>query len=631
MNELFSVGAIPVTPESYILQFISFVRVTGGHDRYKTVPQLIAFLKEIGFEPSIGSVEDVATLVAALENEVDADLDVMCGVILYLIDRHPTDAIRRRSTINFLLGFISSANRNEFVDLVTTSRVVPLFAGGIFPPIHDTDLGDDDWTMLFRGLVTITCQSDPFKTLDTARNNWTMVTQQGCISDYTYREVSAWTRLVTACAVLDFEAPGENQRVEKLFKGLDDETQSTIGELLRAQGKRAELLSFAEAIEALNDIQAKVDITYPWEGSRSTLPSPPAAIRFPSVPFRTDDNNDDAYGQPGNKPSNDVRAITTMKLPTPTQGATQTSQIRMGPPHQTKTDEAEPVDSFPVTVLAYTDAEELIGPSYFVNAIAGPFAMPIKIGFDSFSCITLIRHGLCDEGSVVVGTQRLLSGIAGEASIPGDTGTIEIRLPGGSPFLLTGFISSSLPQGIDVLVGSPQLKDMGATIRYQTDLVTVDLSKLDQSITLSPMTYGLVSHADSIDTMHKEAPPSLAGLPGPPRKMPWQLRTEPPALIGEDVIDEALPRAFPGKFGSYQEESDSGQNAGKTATEAWTSRDVVCHGDPLLRPWEADPPEHEWTMHSSAKGADKLPKLCRLSHEIRDSHTRTEFSRPTHA
>ena len=578
MNELFATGAIPVTPESYILQFISFVRIAGASEKYKTIPQLIAFLKEIGFQPSICTVEDVANLIAVLESETDAELDVICGVILHLIDRAPTDARRRRTTINFLLGFITSDNRKTFVDRVTSSHQVPLFAGGIFPPIHDTDLGDDDWAMLLRGLVTITCQTDPFKTLDTARTEWTRVVQRGCISDYLYREVAAWTKLVTVCASLNFEAPPENQRVDRLLANLDGETKTVIGQVLRGQVKRAELLTFAEAVETLNDIQTKLDITFAWEKPRRSEAQP--GMQFPPlapgsshpVPHRVGGSGANAYRKPYDKPPTiaekpayenhpkpdaahnynlrSKKGIPTFPVtvtekaapaPNPAQGASQEAQPQPETSPKQLDDGAKPLQSFAISIPSPTDANGLIGPSYYAPATAGPNSTPINVGFDSFSCITLIRQGLCLEASIVPGKQRSLSGVGGSASISGDTGTTEIRMATGGAFLLSGFISNTLPRGIDVLVGNPQLKNMGAVIGYRDDGVTVNIARLDLSIPLAPIVNDTVSHAVNIDTL----PELTLQLQGQLSDIPYQCRHDyqvPPHLqaAARAQIDEEI-------------------------------------------------------------------------------------------
>jgi hypothetical protein len=110
----------------------------------------------------------------------------------------------------------------------------------------------------------------------------------------------------------------------------------------------------------------------------------------------------------------------------------------------------------------------------------------IRVGFDTFSSVTLIKPGMCDDEDVVTGTPLPLSGIGGERMTSGKRGKIHLILED-KLFNITGCITET-PKGVDVLLGTPQLINMGAIIdlRQKTVLFknffmkTLDLKPIER-------------------------------------------------------------------------------------------------------------------------------------------------------
>ena len=130
-----------------------------------------------------------------------------------------------------------------------------------------------------------------------------------------------------------------------------------------------------------------------------------------------------------------------------------------------------------------------IGPTFGARALCNGNTQ-INIAFDTYSSITIIREDLCHPSDLSPGAPKLLSGVGGQATISGTTGTALIEVKGGR-FRINGYIGRT-PRGVDILIGTPQMLNMELQLSYRgsqptavipvLDNLTIPLSKIDDLI-----------------------------------------------------------------------------------------------------------------------------------------------------
>ena len=539
LARLFCTGTVPTAPANYILHMVSRVKVyVGEREQMFTIPRLVSHLSELGIAPSIDTIDDTSSLVTMLEAEIDAGAEIICGVILHLSQRGKSEE-RKRSVTNFIWNFISSENRPDLIMDIEASGSCPLFTGGLLPSPDSLLMEEEEWHLMFRGLVTILFrEASTFGVFEKVHSEWAQVRQTGSISEYIYTEVNLWSRLSNQCSFLKLEAPTGSQRVERLLMNLNEMTKRQLAELLRSEGRRTESMPYVDLIRILTTLQQRLDIQYTWE--KETQARKPSLRFSPTVtevsipssentecPFCRKKNVrhtlEQCFANPKNKriaaatpadatrpiqPNKDhaphkapgtqaakseatkeqvtprseglTRSNITPAMHTPESGGSSSGaghrynlrsrekqhgskqsfpvQPEREPQSEESQDEEEEhdINSFPVSAG--------ISPSFGFSAKT-KFGMPVTVGFDSFSCLTLFKEEVCEKEKIKQGNSLKLNGIGGSTQITGQTGVVELIVQG-ARFQVNGYIGKT-PRGIDILIGVPQIQNMSLSLNFQ--------------------------------------------------------------------------------------------------------------------------------------------------------------------
>lgn len=533
---LFSQGNIPLTPANYLQQIISRIRVQtsiNGKFRILTIPQLVTHLNDSGITLSIESIEEISTLIANLEAEIDPTPQTTCGVILHLSQKDKKE--ERRSRISqFVWNFISSNDRSELVQDVISTGHCPIFVDGSSGSPEYLSLTDEDWQLLLQGAITLICRREsPMAIFDKTHMDWQKCAQTTTVADYIFREMALWSKFIAACGLVRIEAPNVYQRIDRLLTNLSDETRSSLAATLRTNGRRTEQMSYSEIVSILDGIETRTTMEFSWEkpkkrgvnfspqvqtfsvrdcehcGKTGVRHTAEQCSRNPKnvVIQRQRSASTDSAKQRDNPPPDYLRRDTPGNTPKasipvrpPTQQQPETSSVKDEPPHRHRYNlRPRHAQSYaatpPYEEEEYSDSDVDETVSFSVTASINPShgfvatlddGTKVTIGFDSFSCLTLIRDGLCPSNDTRTGPPCKLSGIGGSTDISGTTGRLRVHTHG-KKFAVHGYVAKT-PIGIDILIGTPQMANMKLNLDYSVVPPVAVIGKLQNlRVTLSDL------------------------------------------------------------------------------------------------------------------------------------------------
>ena len=563
LASLFSHGMLPMTPLNYVIHFTSRVRCyIRDKGQMLTIPQVIGTLKEMGFAPSIESIELLSSLVAILENEMDATTQTVCCVILHLSSTGKQDE-RRRSVSNYLWNFVSTNRRQELVELISRTGRCPFFSGGALPTPDLLIWDEDEWPLFFRGLMGVLFkENSPFAAYDATKTEWSKLSQTSSISEYVFQEVNLWSTMSSQCLLLGIEPPTHSQRVNRMLCNLASSTKGVVADELRSKGKRCEYLTYPELVSMLNEAQVRADISFPWECQRKEV-EPRSDKSTPSRHAdarRQDDLHnchfclrknvrhkpEECYGNPKNITQRPkfMRSDYRIHGDRPKDSRVANSQNMNRQSYHIQSDQSpeappSPGDLYELPPLI--QAREQVGPkaggsdggdifSFTVKAECAklfgfranvPGVGPITVGFDSLSSVSLIRQGL---GSIVSDKPPdpiTLHGIGGHSQISGQRNAVLLEVEG-ARFRITGYTCKT-PISVDVLIGIPQIQKMNLTLTYTDQGAMATVGSLGNlSIPLIPLTSR--AHNPSLTITEQDLPHMEVAVKPGVSKIPFQCK-----------------------------------------------------------------------------------------------------------
>jgi transposase InsO family protein len=435
-------GEIPMNPADYIHHIMARVKIPthGGVYSY-TIAQFASKCKEDGINLTINSLEEIATMIATLEAEYGMDSKVGAGLILYLVVKS-SDGRRRQMVDNLIWAFTMADNRKAFTEEVCWRGAAPAYLAGGYPPLAKMEFGSADWEDLFSCLIAcIGGSGDPYNKFLKARSDWLSNKQEGSIQTYLYTESRLWGNLINQSRWIDRPPPSDKDRMDTLCCNLKKEFMEKLSTEVRRKDIAPRNMTLGQVVDILKEIDNQETKVFPWEasaqGATSTCPHcKRSGTRHTPEECRSNPENNKTPLQKKRVTWEDNTAMKRQTYPVDSNG--------------------EQSYSFMV------EKKNVTTNPLFTATLADRRGKAIRIGFDTFSSVTLIKPGLCEERDITVGPPIPLLGIGGERTTSGKSGKIHMSLDG-KWFNVTGCITET-PDGVDVLLGTPQLISMGAVI-----------------------------------------------------------------------------------------------------------------------------------------------------------------------
>ena len=448
-------GDIPMNPADYIHHIMTRVKIPthGGVYSY-TIAQFASKCKEDGINLTINSLEEIATMIATLEAEYGTDSKVGAGLILYLVVKS-SDVKKRQMVDNLIWAFTMADDRKAFTEEVCWRGAAPAYLAGGYPQLAKMEFGTADWEDLFSCLIAcIGGSGDPYRKFLKARTDWLTNKQEGSIQAYLYAESRLWGNLINQCRWIDRYPPSEKDRMDTLCCNLKKEFMDKLSIEVRRKDIAPRNMTLAQVVEILKEIDNQETKVFPWEataqGATTTCPHcKKSGMKHTPEECRMN-------------PNNIAKTIPEKRV---TWGKQQTYPVdcKQEKSEEHKTD-IEQSYSFVV------EKKNVPNNPLFTTTLKGKCGRDIRVGFDTFSSVTLIKPGLCEKGEITNGPPIPLSGVGGERITSGKIGKIHMCL-NDKIFNVTGCITDT-PVGVDVLLGTPQLINLGCVIDLENRRVT---------------------------------------------------------------------------------------------------------------------------------------------------------------
>ncbi len=511
MAELFRNGTFPITPSGALLQLISNIKMPLGRESdFKTIPQAVAYLQRASLSLKIDSIGAIMETVTTLELEADADMPMVCGTLIYLADRTKDTSIKRNIT-NLIFGFASSADKLAFLDKIDSTQSIPPYGKSSLPNLTNVCFTEADWTNLFRGIVASISQINPYKALAEAKRRWETCRQgeRSSIDEHLYSELTLWTTYESMCGFMEIVPPSEEDRKSKLLNGLNKDTKQQLARRLKADQIWPERMGFEDICDTLHDIKSRADVKFDWEdqsdsrkegaGSEGRGPDRRSLCRHCLRP-NPNHAEDKCFQNPKNKtpsPSSLKKTIPDQKHPQEKDTAPDKGGHNLRPRgvsfKNPITEEKREHPSYPISGTP---------PARTLSLTATLRDACVCLGVDTFSSITLISDRLRDSCERIVPVPKKdLSGIGGRAATQGLEATVLLEISG-KQFLLTGDIGPT-PVGVDILIGTPQLRNMEAVISFENNKERFSIPGLDLNETINKECFPIMHDEDVSITLPK--------------------------------------------------------------------------------------------------------------------------------
>ena len=449
--KVLNMGSTPVNPAEYLRILIGRVQIP-SRDEASTISvhQFIEELKEFGVSTDIETTDQISSLILAIESEYNAEIKTICSALLYLVSKSK-NSDRRLEVDNLIWGFAVTDKREDFVETVSARGSAPIYSKGEFPPINRLEFDSNDWTLFFKALISVLCRSsDPHSLFHSLRTEWQNVQQNDKIKSYLLEEAKAWSRLRAQCKIIGRQSPTEDDRMEKLFRGLTAESQKKLQDRLYKLPTNPNLEEF---LSALIKIDEKNEHSLPWQIDTRHLSRCPHCL-FPNPKHSPDECSKKDCSQRSEERKN----VTWQKK----------SAIKQTFHIETAENPDLSVDSVSFSMV---HKEGL-----FTAIMKTESGENVVVGFDTCSTISLISPD-ARMISVAPTNPVMVQGFGGTQCLSGARAKMFLNF-NGRRFNVAGYVGPT-PKNIDLLVGIPQLRNMGLVIDFSSDQPVATITKLD--------------------------------------------------------------------------------------------------------------------------------------------------------
>ncbi len=457
--KVLNMGSTPVNPAEYLRILIGRVHIPSKDDAENmSVHQFVEEIKEAGINTQIDTTDGISSLILAIEAEYNADVKVICSVLLYLVSKS-RNYDRTLEIDNLIWGFAATDKREEFVKLVCSKGSSPIYTKTEYPNISCLDFDAHGWNLFFNALISILCHSgDPHGLYHSFRTEWLDIRQKEKIKTFLFEEAKSWSKLVAQCRIIKRQPPSDDDRMEKIFDGLNAETQRVVKDRLSKYPSNPDLNTL---FDMLSTIDERKERTFPWEKQPASRGNErPSRSRCPHCKYENPKHSEEECSK---NPKNETRKSEKKQVTLPNKTSLKTTY----PVEAVEEEPSEESVSFSITKSSL--------PCAILQTDYGP---SIVVAFDSCSSITLISPTIVNEKNSLPKTSPLtVKGFGGTQTLMGEKARVFLK-HAGRRFNVTGYVGPP-PEGVDLLIGIPQLKNMGLILDFSQNIPCAVISNLN--------------------------------------------------------------------------------------------------------------------------------------------------------